>query len=189
MIDQLNDLYLRWLARQIHYNYRQTTGDSYQSLVMALHNKPFVWTVANDDNRVEDGKELRYNFLTDEELRLEFATFGPNLEQCISEFREQQCSVLEVLIGLSRRAAFMAAGEPGWWAWRLIVNLNLHRMKDPLTIRKVEVINDVLETLIWRTYRSDGLGGFFPLGFPEANQTKVEIWDQMSAYINEFQHP
>ena len=58
-------------------------------------------------------------------------------------------------------------------------------MYDPISKRKSIKIDDILDTLIWRTYEYDGIGGFFPLTNAEEDQTKVEIWYQMAAYINE----
>lgn len=58
-------------------------------------------------------------------------------------------------------------------------------MFDPLTVRNERKIDDTIETLMFRTYGPDGKGGFFPLSHPKEDQTKIEIWYQMSAYINE----
>jgi hypothetical protein len=44
-------------------------------------------------------------------------------------------------------------------------------------------IDDILTRLIERTYKPNGEGGFFPLPQTDEDQTKVEIWYQMSAYI------
>jgi hypothetical protein len=74
------------------------------------------------------------------------------------------------------------------WAWKLIKNLKLHNMYDPLTSRKVDIIDEKIEALIWRTYEPDGSGGFFPLKNAKEDQTKVEIWYQMNAYVIEIQH-
>ena len=184
----LNELYFNWLTAQIHYNYRRHSTTSYTGLTHALHAKEFVWTVPNDDNRLEDGKELRYHFLQDERFHDEFLSMKLTEDE-IGEFRAQPCSILEVIVGLSKRLAFQAQGEPGWWAWRLIVNIDLEKMRDPFTRRKAERVEDVLDQLIWRTYPWDGVGGFFPLAFPQEDQTKVEIWYQMMAYLQEFHHP
>ena len=145
-------------------------------LLFLMHQIEFVWLVPNDDNRIVDGTDLRWEFLqenTNHEMKKE--DFGP-------------CSVLEVMIGISRRIAFSAGGEAEGWAWQLLDNLKLLSMSDPLSKRKAKIATAKIEALIWRTYQYDGTGGFFPLNFPEEDQTKVEIWYQMAAYINEI-HP
>jgi hypothetical protein len=183
----LNELYFNWLTAQIHCNYKHNSTSSYDGLMHALHEKEFVWMVPNDDNRLADGLELRYHFLQDERLQ-EYAPFREVTSETIAIFRNPQhnpCSMLEVIVALSKRLAFQAQGEPGWWAWKLIENINLHKMKDPFGRRKAEQTEDVLHQLIWRTYPWDGVGGFFPLAFPQEDQTRIEIWYQMAAYLQE----
>jgi len=186
----LNELYFDWLTAQIHRNYKHNSTSSYDGLMHALHAKEFVWMVPNDDNRLADGLELRYHFLQDERLQ-EYAPFREVTPEAIAHFRDPQrqpCSRLEVIVALARRLAFQAQGEPGWWAWKLIANLELDKMKDPFGRRKAERTEEILHQLIWRTYPWDGVGGFFPLAFPDRDQTKVEIWYQMAAYLQE-QYP
>lgn len=172
LIDQV---YFTWLCDRVNCNYGKPNGKTYFGLLGQLHSKEFVWVVPNDDNRLEDAMDLRYEFHNDNGID------NPDtLLQGVPPL-----SVLEVIIGLSRRLAFLDSGEPGDRAWLLIENLGLHNQCDPITRLKAEFIDDALETLIWRTYEPDGVGGFFPLAFPYENQTKVEIWRQMSAYISE----
>jgi hypothetical protein len=94
--------------------------------------------------------------------------------------------MLEVLVGLSRRCAFIGGGYAPFWAWKLLENLRLHKASDPLTGRKADRVDEILETLIWRTYDRSGQGGFFPLRESTEDQTKTELWVQMNMYINEM---
>jgi hypothetical protein len=160
--------YFAWLTSQV--NTRQ--GRTYNELFDRLHSIEFVWTVPNDDNRIADGMDLRREFS-------ERTEFSPSVEAV---------SILEVIVGLSRRLAFMTDWAAEIWAWKLIKNLKLHNMYDPLTSRKVDIIDEKIEALIWRTYEPDGSGGFFPLKNAKEDQTKVEIWYQMNAYVIEIQH-
>lgn len=144
-----------------------------------MHNTEFVWYIPNDGNRTGDGHHLRNDFFRyeiksermyqDGDLDIEFVSF------------------LEVLIGLSRRLAW-GMGDQGnepYWAWRLIKNLGLNKMSDPLTVYKRETINETLYDVIWRNYARDGKGGFFPLENTIKDQTKIEIWYQMQEYLLE----
>jgi hypothetical protein len=133
-----------------------------------MHETEFVWFIPNDNNRLMDANALRKEFLNGK----------------IRVFR-YPISVLEVLIALSRRAAWNGSGQAGDWAWKLIQHLHLQRSSDPLTGRKLKRVDDILYKLIWRTYEPNGEGGFFPLREPKEDQTKLEIWHQMSAYIIE----
>lgn len=164
-MDDLNGAYFRWLYPQVIDT--EHRNRNYEGLLMLLYFKEFVWLVPNDDNRVQDGLDLRPEFGT--------ALDGP-------------CTTLEVLIGLSRRLEFFTDGTAEGWAWQLLVNLELDKMSDPLGRVRQARVDEALERVIWRTYNPDGTGGFFPLAWPEKDQTKVELWYQMSAYVDEM-HP
>lgn len=169
MTKQIDHDYFEWLISQIEVRSNRTFNELFER----MHNIEFVWTVPNDDNRIQDGLDLRIQFLNGARrtIHLDGAT------------------ILEVLIGLSRRVAFTAGGEAPWWAWQLIENLRLHKSSDPLTNGKANRIDDILEDLIWRTYQRNGQGGFFPLNNALEDQTKIEIWYQMNAYVMEIQEP
>lgn len=174
-LDRWREAYFRWLVGQVERQGHRT----YWDLLRLMHRKEFIWLVPNDDNRIGDGIALRHEFL--EEVRVKKMTredFGA-------------CSVLEVMIALSRRIAFVVDDEveyPERWAVQLIRNLNLHKMTDPLSEPRALKADEILEVLIWRRYAPDGSGGFFPLNNPREDQTKVEIWTQMNAYALEI-HP
>jgi hypothetical protein len=174
MSETINEVYFLWLCDRINVNYGKP-GPTFNHLLGLLHEKEFVWTVPNDDNRLEDAHDLRVHFANENRLM--------HSEELLMGI--PPLSVLEVIVALADRLSFLDGGGPRDWAWRLIENLALDKQKDPLTPRKEEYISDVLDTLIWRTYEPDGLGGFFPLAYPEENQTKVEIWKQMNAYLAE----
>lgn len=159
--------YFDYLVSQIHVDARYR-GRSYVDLFTCLHNKEFTCFVANDDNRVADAFELRREFWGE----------GRPLPRT-------GVSVLEVIVALSRRLEFNGGGNQERWAWVLIKNLGLHRYDDPITEPYRDLIDAALDALINRTYRPNGKGGFFPLKYAEEDQRQVEIWYQMSAYINE----
>lgn len=166
--------YYEWLISQIEFpiNFRET----FDELLHRLHETEFVWTIPGDDNRVQDGKDLR----TDFRYKVDMPNDFPELE--FKPF----VSVLEIIIAVSRILEFVAGGQAPGWAWRLIDNLGLNHFYDPLDAEKIQAVDEILETLIWRTYERNGKGGFFPLLFPVEDQTKVEIWYQLNAYINEI---
>lgn len=173
MSNSLAEDYLYWLEPHIR-DEDGARGKTYWDLLHIMHEKEFVWLVPNDDNRIVDGLDLRVEFCYSQHIRsTALRNLGP-------------CSFLEVLIGLSRRLSFAAGGHPTGWAWQLVINLELHKMFDRLSHRKAQKVNDILDTAIGRTYLPDGSGGFFPLAWPDDDQTKVEIWYQMANYIDEM---
>ena len=161
--------YYEWLISQI----ASPEHHSYRDLFERMHNFEFVWVVPHDDNRVQDGLDLRAEFLDGSSKRLAL----------------QGATVLEVLVGLSRRVAFVAGGDERIWAWKLLKNLRLHKMVDPLTDVRAQRVDDILYALVWRTYEPNGQGGFFPLDNALDDQTKVEIWVQLNAYVMEKEGP
>jgi hypothetical protein len=178
MSNPLAEDYLRWLVPQVRDENKFPT---YWELFGIMFETEFVahpgveWYVPNDDNRVQDGRDLRAEFCYANHIR------AGSLNRL-----EPYCSFLEVLIGLSRRMAFAAGGSAQGWAWQFVENLELTRMIDPLSSRKQRKVVDILDTAIRRTYTPDGVGGFFPLAWPDDDQTQKEIWYQMAAYIDEL---
>lgn len=167
--------YLHWLEPQLRDEHGNP-GKTYWELLNIMFETEFVYVIDMDDNRLADAMELRAEFAKKiRASRAMMLSLGP-------------CSFLEVLIGLSRRLEFAAGGSAPGWAWHLLDNLELRRMSDPLSRAKQNRVRNILETAIRREYSPDGQGGFFPLAFAEEDQTTVELWYQMHAFIEEL-HP
>lgn len=169
----LDQRYFDWLYGQVCSVEVKSPSRTYRNLLHILYTKEFVWIIPNDDNRVEDGKELRYIFLSEEQITVDD-----------QHWMELGCSMLELLIGLSRRLEFETDIPAVDWFWELLENLNLHKMSDQKHISRHNV-EDILDRVIWRNYEYDGSGGLFPLVNAEKDQRKVELWYQLSAYILE----
>lgn len=174
MDEPLDELYLKWLYSQTGSTKLKNPSKTYWSLFRLLYTKQFIWFIPNDDNRSEDGKDLRYEFIDAEQI-----------ENVDIDWMDLGCSMLELLIGLSRRLSFEAEGEPRVWFWHLIRNIGLDIYTDNVPI-PTEEVDEQLNQIIWRTYEPDGLGGLFPLKWPEMDQRDIEIWYQMSGYILEM---
>lgn len=161
--------YFAWLTSQIRTPPRRRT---YNELFDRLHSIEFVVmpSIQHDENRVADALYLRQEFAEGE-------NFTPSLVAV---------SVLEIIVALSRRLEFLTSWAADAWAWKLIKNLHLHSMYDPLTHHKADILDQTIERLIWRTYEENGQGGFFPLKEPEEDQRQIEIWYQMNAYVIEM---
>lgn len=169
MSNQVNREYFDWLVSQI-----EIVGQSprsYTHLFRLMHETEFTWEIPGDDNRFQDGLDLRGYFSGGVRSRI------PQLEFV---------SVLEVLIGISRRIAFIAGGEPKQWACQLVDNLGLTQFHDPLKHSDIPTVQAILHTLVSRRYNEDGSGGFFPLNDPQEDQRRIEIWAQLNAYVNEI---
>lgn len=175
MSDPLAQAYFHWLGGQVREEQTGHQNKTYWDLMQIMHDVEFVMVVANDDNRIVDGLDLRSEFLNEQMLDYPRDYFG-------------FCTIFEVMIALSRRLAFVADDSAEGWAWQLLCNLELDKYYDPLSVRKGAKVHEALHNLVWRNYETDGTGGFFPLTWPERDQTKIELWSQMSAYVLEI-HP
>lgn len=169
----LDELYLNWLYELIENPNTANPSKTYWNLANHLYTKEYLWLIPNDDNRAEDGRFLREEFCED-----------LGLDDMDPHWVDLGCSMLEMLIALSRRLSFQDGGEPRDWFWHLIDNLGL-RITDRRRFPK-NTVEGVLDTIIWRTFNRDGSGGLFPLRHPKDDQRDVEIWSQLHAYLLEI---
>lgn len=167
-----DDLYLQWLYRQIA-SVHKNPSRTYWSIARQLYTTEFIWFIPNDDNRVEDGRELREEFMREEGIDADIS----------QEWLHLGCSMLEMLIALSRRLSFAAEGQPRAWFWHLMKNLGLDEINDAVQPYPEVRVSNVCDRVIFRTYDKNGHGGLFPLQNAQENQQKVEIWYQLAAYL------
>lgn len=174
-MDSLDRLYLDWLYSQVGSVKDRNRRRTYWSLLGQLFTTQFVWFVPNDDNRAAAGRYLRQEFLAQ-----------AGVKPADTDWMGAPCSVLEMMIALSRELAFEAySGEPREWFWHLIDNLQIRFCDSEWTAKVQAFVNDVMNRLIFRTYGPDGRGGLFPLNKADRDQRNVEIWYQLNAYLLE----
>ena len=144
----------------------------YEKLISFLFNTEFYWSVANDINRAEDGKELRFEFIFE------------NGEYADDSWVDEPCSVLEMLIALARRVRNDIMPdydiEIDDWFWQFVSNLGLDDYDDR-HFYEVEV-DEICENFLTR----NGKNVLFFCG----NRTKkeilrMEIWYQMQFWLAE----
>lgn len=176
----LDEKYFSWLYRKIGAVTNRNPERGHWELAKRLYSTEFIYFVPNDINRAIDGIELREEFF-DRHPNIGYDRNWASLE----------CSMLEMLIALSRRANYHTddgalAGGTGGWFWELMGNINLSQYTDAIWSRRcLEETDRVLERINNRTYNTNGKGGLFPLTRPDHDQRKVELWYQMSAYLIE----
>lgn len=178
MGEPLDELYFQWLYKQVADPEFEDKDALYWTLLRILFSREVVWYIGNDENHIQDGKELRFRFLEEAEIAV---------SDVDDDWLELPCSFLELAVGLARRVAFDAGGQPHYWFWEMMDNIGLRGFTDRrrFTRSQLERINHILDDVIHRTYEPSGLGGFFPLQYPQQDQTKIQILYQYSAYILE----
>lgn len=169
----LESRYFKWLCAKVMQVIHPTPSLTYRELLHCLHMTEFVWLLIGDDNRAEDGLELREEFIDESNI-----PDNPEWREAVG------CSVLEMLIAFSRRAEFDTDIPAKDWFWVFIDNLDINFVDAEINPIDVE---DSLDTFIWRTYEPNGYGGLFPLDHPKRDQRTVEIWYQFCEYVIEKQ--
>lgn len=168
----LDDQYLTWLYSLVADVRTRKGPDTYWKLFRQLFKTEFTWFVPNDDNRAEDGRELRFEWASLRDVHVD------------SNWAELGCSFLEMLLGLARRLEFMTEYDCAYWFWHLIGNLGLLGHNDRSNFQE-EDVDARTSAVIWRTYDRHGHGGLFPLRTTNEDQRKVEIWYQLNRYVIE----
>jgi hypothetical protein len=175
MSEPLDEMYLKWLYRFIaNPRYKHHTK-THWVLAKLLFTTEFTWTIPNDDNRAEDGKDLRWQFVQELEL------------YWVDEYWFQEgCSMLEMLIALAKRLEFESDRTLKDWFWELIRNTGIPYATDILYAKDSDLADHVracMSTVIHRTYAPDGRGGLFPQKSTTRDQRDVELWYQLSEYL------
>ena len=168
MGEPIENEYFNWLCAMV----LPRDTHNYVDLASILYRTEFVWVVPRDRHRAEDGIELRSKFL--ERMRDVYDDHWMTLP----------CSVLELLVAFADRASFQTDQPIQDWFLQFLVNLRLdgYRQVSP---SDEPVIDDILQTFMWRTYEPEGDGGLFPMRNPRRDQRKVEIWYQFCEYLED----
>lgn len=172
--DRINDEYFEWLCELVNDG-RFSKHISYRKLLMQLHNTEFTWFIPNDDNRADDGIQLRRRFsLVRGDMSLSNYILGP-------------CSVLEMMAALAIRCEetimddAQIGDRTGQWFWGMIHNMGLTPMTDSNYDRNF--VKDVVTRFLNREYEPNGRGGLFTIKHCDQDLRAVEIWYQLTWYL------
>jgi hypothetical protein len=171
-------VYFEWLCQQISSVGSDDPSLSFIQVCGQMHSLEFNDRVPNDDNRAAEGVELRSEFLS--------SLTGITIYDYAELSHLGKCTILEMLIALTRRADFIVEMGQAAWFMKFLENLGLLRFSDDRFLERDTV--RVLKALVKfneRRYSTSGDGGLFPLREPENDQRRVELWYQMAAYMKE----
>ena len=163
--------YFNWLVSVVQHPFHD-----FSPLLWELFQTKFIPLVPHDENRIEDVFALRERYVKETRGRFQTALIP---------------SIFEVMITLSNRMWVVGYNpeddmDPASWFWRLIDNLGFGEYygEFPDAATRDDII-ERLEVLVNREYDHNGSGGLFPLGYPEEDQTEVEVYYQMQAWMGE----
>ena len=171
MYEPIEEVYFNWLYHKVASTTApKTPGLTYYELTRALHSTEYAWLLPGDDNRLEDGMDLRLAF------KRQTGETDPTWETF-------PCSVLEMLIAFSYLAAFdTECYDAREWFWVFLDNLELSHLSD--NVADVEAIaHENVDVFVWRTYQFNGAGGMLPIPGTKNDQRKLEVWYQFCEYL------
>ena len=171
MDEPLDNLYFNWLCAKVIQLENPTPSLRYDMLFRILHSTEYVWLIPGDDDRAEDGVELRQNFLDETGLEDDL------------HWEHQVCSVFEMLVAFSKRCEFATDVPYIDWFWEFIENLGLRPFNDAAD--GWDLVPEILYTFVWRQYDFNGRGGLFPIEHCVHDQTQTDVWYQFSDYLTD----
>lgn len=178
--DRVINEYFNWLT-DIVCNRRFAKAISYRKLLVCLHNTPFrVHRIRIDENRIEDGINLRWRFACDINREDRYDE--------IDDYLAGPCSILEMMIALAIRCEETIMDDPqvgdrtGQWFWGMITSLGLGGMMDDRFDRKY--VDKVIQDFLNHRYEPNGEGGLFTIRNCKSDLRKVDIWCQLCWYLD-----
>lgn len=143
----------------------------YWGLLEELYLIDFRSPVYMDKNRALDGIALREKWADECGIRGDLIGDKP-------------CSVLEMLVALSKRLEEDVIGDPKMMIfWEFLSNLGLLECSDDRF--DSYFVDEIVENWLDRDLDFDGNGGICPLKRPILDQKNEEIWAQSMSYLNE----
>lgn len=173
--------YFSWLHDLVCGD-RYSDKISYKKLLKCLHSIEFRFLITRDQNRADDGADLRWRFI--------HANQWPNRfdPTDIYDALEGPCSVLEMMVALAIRCEETIMDDPKvgdrtrQWFWDMIVNLGLGSMTDANFDEKYVI--DTVNRFLDRDYAPDGKGGLFTVRNAPEDLRAIEIWWQLLWYLD-----
>ena len=178
-LERFAEGYFHWICGKLD------PDEKYTILMRYLFEMEFVWINEYDENRAEDGCNLR--------LRYE----QESGEECQDDWMEWPCSILEMMYALAIRFEDsvmydISYGEDrtSQWFWMMVETLGLGMCNDVEWRADpgdaLDYFTERIEMFINRLYSPDGDGSLFPMGKKcPKDWAETEIWTQMMCYYNE----
>lgn len=172
----LSEVYFDWMCGLVCDRKKK---QNYETLLRYLHSIPFRAIHPMDENRGEDGIDLRNRFGYLENV--------PD-EKIERYLMGRPCSVLEMIVALAVRCEESIMDDPDYdnrtakWFWEMIRNLGLGEMDEDNFCESY--VEETIDRLLNREYGPDGEDGLFYIPGCSEDLREVEIWYQMCWYLD-----
>ena len=190
--------YFEWLYDMVSPPFYDIyKSDTYYILLGELYKKPFKVLIERDKNRISDAEDLYQIYCDECEFSKPYKK-PENIYKIQDPNIVKDHSILEVLIGLSKRMEFIMTDESGEdysyrrWFWELLKNMGLLKFTDDnwydsrmYDIDSNTYVNNRLDRFNNRNFDRYCHGGPFPMHNPKRGYKKMELWYQMMEYLQE----
>lgn len=173
----IRNQYYRWLCEKIFSSKRR----HYKRLVKYLHGVPFTYTIRFDENRAEDGFDLRIRFAYEKDYDTKYV---------LDDMGDDPCSVLEMMVALAIRCEDQIMQDPdigdrtGKWFWVMVDSSGLNKLTDA-NFNSYEA-DTIINRILNRDYGPCGEGGLFYIPRCGRDLRQVEIWYQLYWYLDYY---
>lgn len=182
---KINEEYLDYIYSLVCNN-PSYSRYSYKKLFSLLHSIEFIYE-NNDDiydyPRAHDGEDFRFRYFG--------PSYGYDNDHIDQALNDKPCSVLEMMIALSRRIEDQIMSNTKYgdrisqWFWYMIDSLGLNHMTD-LEFDETES-RIIIEKFLHRNYGYNGKGGLFIIKNPPRDLRSADIWAQACWFLNEVE--
>ena len=182
MRSRIEDDYRNWLI-DLTCNWCSNHGH-YRNLMTYLYSRDFVCFYPNDENRAQDGLELRFRFVESP------AGSKYTYHDVYNYMPDARCNMLEMMTALAQRCEDHIMGDPdigdrsGVWFFNMIANMHLAGMTDEFF--DILTVERAVTNVIEHNYARNGDGGLFSVRNPAIDMRTAEIWYQMNWYLGEL---
>lgn len=152
----------------------------FELTLRVLHDIPFYWLIHSDDNRVGDALAYRQSEFLDviDRKQLDPVKLG--------QWAMSTPSVLEVMIGIAHRWCYYFGGPSvPYYFTIMFANMGFASVNNAHTKSGQELIRQIVDRWLSRTFDENGYGSPFPLNKPHDDQRYADMWAQMNAYSAE----
>lgn len=175
MRNELNNEYFDWLLKLVG------SKPKYRRLMTQLFHTDFYSILDMDQNRTDDGINLRYCFGREK---------GYEEKDIYRLLDDRPCSILEMMVALANRCEEQIMWDANLgdrtdiWFWSMIRSLGLSDMVNFKYDQ--DHVDDILRRFLDRKYEKNGSGGLFTISNPNRDMRVHEIWYQLSLYIRDI---
>lgn len=171
--------YLDWICKRVGGDSCERPYNTYNKIFKILYLIEFTSDIPSDNDRIQDGLNLRYMYL-----------FETHDNYMVTIKRPKPCSVLEMMAYLAIRIEEQILSNPMYgdrtcqWFREMLWTLGIGGQTDE--VFNEEYVVDRINRFINHEYEPSGMGGLFLVRHTDVDMRELDIWSQAMNHINEI---